>query len=277
MKTLFSAVIACVIGLAANAQTADLEVSYSSFNPGATDGTAPLKHQYILLANANESKFYSPRTEYIDSMVSTPDGQQKYMRTLMNSFMGGKLNDAPKPDGSYYVFKSFKDNKLKYYDSAWVERYFYEETPEEWNWEIGDSTKVILGYECIKATTDYHGRKWTAWFSPEIPVQNGPWKLDGLPGLILEAQSEGDPYTFIATGIQQCSKPIKPIYLEDSYEKFSRKAYLKAKRSFVDNPMGKISAQFGVPKMDLNSGMGAALKSFFPQPTKADFLETDYH
>ena len=33
---------------------------------------------------------------------------------------------------------------------------------------MSDSTKNILVYECVKATTDFHGRKWTVWFSPDF-------------------------------------------------------------------------------------------------------------
>ena len=65
-------------------------------------------------------------------------------------------------------------------------------------WETGDSTKNILGYECIQAQTDYHGRHWTVWFTPEIPVHDGPWKFRGLPGLILEATT-GDGIGFLQT------------------------------------------------------------------------------
>ena len=72
-------------------------------------------------------------------------------------------------------------------DNAGLEKYFYEEPLHEWDWEISDSTKTILGYECIEATTMFNGRKWTAWFTPEIPLDAGPWKLEGLPGLIMEA------------------------------------------------------------------------------------------
>lgn len=58
--------------------------------------------------------------------------------------------------------------------------------------EIADSTKNILGYDCVMATAHYHGRDWTAWFTPDIPLPEGPWKLTGLPGLILEASESTD-------------------------------------------------------------------------------------
>ncbi|MBD5356784.1 MAG: GLPGLI family protein [Bacteroides sp.] len=53
-----------------------------------------------------------------------------------------------------------------------------------------DTTAFILGYECIMAEIDYHGHHWQAWFSPDIPVNDGPWKVCGLSGLILLSRSK---------------------------------------------------------------------------------------
>lgn len=172
-------------------QTADIGVGYVAHYPSLRDGKSDLTNQYISLANAAESKFYSPKTGYLDSLNSTPEGKARYQEMTNNAYLGGKMEEPPRRDGSYYVVKSMPDNKLLHYDSAGMDKYFYEEQPGEWNWEIGGAVKGILGYECIEATTEFHGRKWTAWFAPEIHVQNGPWKLGGLPGLILEACPEG--------------------------------------------------------------------------------------
>ena len=51
----------------------------------------------------------------------------------------------PRKDGSYYWVKSISDNTLRYYDSAGIDKFVYEETSEEWTWEISDSTKTLLG------------------------------------------------------------------------------------------------------------------------------------
>lgn len=244
MKITLSLLSLCLVGIAAMAQNkADIEVSYEAHHPNLRNGKDDLTSQYILLANSNESKFYSPKTEYVDSLNSTPDGKAKLNEMTRNAYLGGKLDDIPRSDGSYYVVKS--GNKYTYYDNSGLEKYVYDEPVVEMKWDIvEDSTKNILGYECIMTTVDYHGRKWTAWFSPEIPVIAGPWKLVGLPGLILEAIANGNQYSFIATGIQQTDKPITHIYLENEYEKTDRIKFLRARRSFLDNPLGKINAQF---------------------------------
>jgi GLPGLI family protein len=62
---------------------------------------------------------------------------------------------------------------------------------EKWTeiiWEISKKTKKIGNYNATLATGSFRGRVYKVWFTYEIPVPFGPWKLHGLPGLILEAE-----------------------------------------------------------------------------------------
>ena len=276
MKRINATLIMCLTAMAAAGQTADIVVSYTAHYPDFTDGKGDLTSQYILLAGASESKYFSPMTEYLDSLNSTPEGMAKVREMTNAALAAGRFDDIPSPDGTVYVVKNLIEGKLKHYDEAGMEKYVYEEPLGEWNWAVGDSTKNVLGYECVMATADYHGRKWTAWFAPEIPVQNGPWKLDGLPGLILEASAEGNQYSFVATGIEQTTKPIGPVYLAGEYGLTSRLDYLRAKRAYLDNPLGSINAQMDV-KITASDADGKDLRQLFVPASVADFLETDYH
>lgn len=267
--------IALCFTTAASAQIANIEVSYVAHHPNMRDGKTDITNQYVLLANTTESKFYSPITAYIDSLNSTPEGKAKIQEMSRAALNSGNFDGIPKPDGTMYVVKSFITKKLRHYDMAGLEKYTYEEPITQWNWEISDSTTLILGYECIMAVTNFHGRKWTAWFAPEIPVKNGPWKLDGLHGLILKAES--GQYSFIATGIEQTNQTISPVYLANEYSHTNRKNYLKAKRSFMDNPLGKINAQFGSAGETISADDGDDLKNLYVPASVVDFIETDYH
>lgn len=279
MKYIITTIIGGVLAMSVFAQNkADIEVSYTAVSPNMRTGKIEVQNQYILLANASESKFYSPKTEYIDSLNSTPEGKAKYQEITRNAYLGGKMDQLPRKDGSYYLLKYLPEKTLSYYDSAGLDRFRYEETPEEWEWTIGETTKDILGYECIEASTFFHGRKWEVWFAPEIPVQNGPWKLDGLPGLILEATCEGGQYSFIATGILQSDKAIAPVYLVDEYEKTTRKDFLNNKRAFLDNTLSRLNAQLGdVSVLKVEDEHGNDISgSIFASRDTVDFIETDY-
>lgn len=280
MKKLITVLIVCLVAMAASAQQkADIEVSYMEYQPNMRTGEKNgVTHKYILLVAGDDSKFFSPRTEYIDSLNSTPDGKAKFQEMSRSAVMSGNWDDIPRADGSYYVIKSRQNHAFTYYDKAGTENFYYEEEIPKLDWEVGDSTKNILGYECFEATVDFHGRKWIVWFTPEIPIVAGPWKLDGLPGLILEATTEDGQYSFIANGIQQTDKFITPIYLANEYEKTDRIRFLKAKRSFLDNPVGKINAQFaskGVKIGNVRKEDGS--DSIFAPASVVDLIETDYH
>lgn len=95
----------------------------------------------------------------------------------------------------------------------------------------------------------------------------------------MEAESEGGQYRFIATGIQQTDKTITPVYLADEYEKTDRIKYLKARRNFLDNPLGKINAQFGSEDVTVvkNEDGSEVTGSIFVPASVVDLIETDYH
>lgn len=173
----------------------EIKVSYNyhyKFWRGS-DGVVEKDTPFILLANHNESKFYCPSTEYRDSLLSTPSGSAKEKKMFDAAVAAYVQNrdesamDAVVYHSRLYVTKDFAKSVSTTYDQAGMGEYgYYDEPFSEIDWQIAeDSTKTVLGYQCIMASTDYHGRKWTVWFTPEIPVQDGPWKFCGLPGLIL--------------------------------------------------------------------------------------------
>ena len=149
------------------------------------------------------------------------------------------------------------------------EHVYYTEPFSEMVWEIGDSIKNVLGYDCVQATTDYHGREWTVWFTPDIPIQDGPWKLRGLPGLILEAAT-GDGIGFVADGIEQTARQIRNVYGSGKYERQNRKDILRARRAMIDNPMGTLAASGSL------EGISIEPDELKPKSESFDFLETHY-
>lgn len=91
---------------------------------------------------------------------------------------------------SYYIDR--QSGKLTFTGRLVGDDYLYEEPIPQLTWDIRDPVKTICGHPCREAECDFRGRKYTAYFAEDIPVSYGPWKLQGLPGLILEAyDSEG--------------------------------------------------------------------------------------
>jgi hypothetical protein len=122
MKKIISIVALCLVPITLFAQTADIEVSYVAHRPDFSDGVTDVTNQYILLANGRESKFFSPKTQYIDSLNSTPEGKAKIAEMTKTALAAGRFDDIPGPDGTMYVVKSFDLGKLRNYDTSGLEK-----------------------------------------------------------------------------------------------------------------------------------------------------------
>lgn len=262
---------------------AEIKVSYTYPHLALkTDGKAyESEYPMILLTNGSYSKFYNPRTEFNDSLHSTPSGRKVYHQ-LMSEGVRRYVETRdesllPVSPASIYVFKSSSDSTTTVYDRGGLGEYgFYSEPRGGMEWEIGDSTKNILGYECVIATSEFRGRRWTVWFTPDIPIDNGPWKLCGLPGLILEASESSGQHSFIADGIELSKAEIRPIYLPKQYRRMSRKDLLQARRAYLLN--GDVMTRQLI--QDTPSGSKIEMEPLKTDTEKdyhVDFLETDYH
>lgn len=87
------------------------------------------------------------------------------------------------------------------YENRDLNYYIYKDTPNI-KWQLFDEFKEISGYKCQKATTTFRGRNYEAWFTSEVPLSFGPWKFNGLPGLILEVYDQTGEVYFSAEHIQ---------------------------------------------------------------------------
>ena len=84
----------------------------------------------------------------------------------------------------------------------------YESGSAPMQWSLTGEAELVGDYRCQKAVTTFGGREWTAWFCPDIPVDGGPYKFRGLPGLILKVEDAGKHFSWTMTGIEKGSWPI---------------------------------------------------------------------
>lgn len=98
----------------------------------------------------------------------------------------------------------------------------YTEEIPVMNWEIEEDTATIAGYRCQKANCTFRGREYTAWFSMDIPISNGPWKFGGLPGLILKVYDKDLLFVFECIGVEYHKNKF-PITLYDNYKNYRKK------------------------------------------------------
>ena len=264
-------------GYVMDAEPAILEVHYTRIEyHDSTDHSKGHNTDPVLLRiGKTKSAFFGTKRLWSDSLiVVNPDVYWAMEMEKMNKAMEtGVRKENDLACGHYwnYIYKNIPEGKVTercYFD---MERWQYSEDWEKTEWEIGDSTKTILGYECVVATANYRGRKWIAWFSPEIPIQEGPWKLCGLPGLILMAQDANGDYVFEADGLTQNPGSEVGIYTYDD-----RRGYTTVNRDKFFNNWWKYKNSNFAAKMQAAFGVGSGAPIEKPKPIMYDKEETDY-
>lgn len=256
---------------------AEYESMMKSINTRTGD-TIVHKDPFVLQIARDRSYYYHPQTYYVDSLENDPNGKliinrardeayEAFAKTKVDPFKTLSEQGFMRKS-RYKCLQDFPAGKLVVWESSMGDRYRYEVDMSDLSWEIVDSTKTVMGYDCVLATADYHGRHWNVWFAPEIAVQSGPWQLCGLPGLIMEAITDDGNYGFTIQGLQKCDEPLKDPFEDDRYFKSTRKAFLKSKAYTQNNRAQAIGTM---------TGGKVKIKQQEPEfKDDIDFIETDY-
>lgn len=198
----------------------------------------------ILRIGKGTSQFFSHYTHYADSLWNDPIGNKIAMKLTMEAIRTKDFTNLPSiRTTTDYIYKSYpKQGYISTYTSTGSQKsesisVYYTEKEESQAWEIKDTVKIILGYQCQLATTEFRGRKYEAWFTMDIPINNGPWKFYGLPGLILEAYDTANDFHYTIASIRKNN--LRPVtfynFWEKEFERIERKAFLKKERKHKED------------------------------------------
>ncbi|MDO5615148.1 MAG: GLPGLI family protein, partial [Cruoricaptor ignavus] len=177
----------------------------------------------VLDINQEKAKFYP--LEYLknDSLFHAK-GEYVYTYPKLNIKLERKLGS--------------EENQNFYNQSP---LYYLYNTKDKQNWNISNETKQIDRYNVQKATTNFGGRTWEAWFTTEIPISEGPYKFRGLPGLIIAIKDSKSDYDFQLTAVRNHSKSYDTTYFIENLNqlkplKISEKQFQKLQLDYFDNP-----------------------------------------
>ncbi|WP_329905094.1 GLPGLI family protein [Porphyromonas pogonae] len=137
------------------------------------------------------------------------------------------------------IYNIAKDKKLTVYDYIGLDLCKYSEELPIVKWESVDGSMDVCGYKCAKAVGSYAGRRWTVWYTPDIPLPYGPWKLIGLPGLVLKATDADGIHTFEAISIRNTAVPCVSRDARDATGT-SRDKFIATRNKFMESPMSNI-------------------------------------
>jgi GLPGLI family protein len=170
------------IHLISFAQHNNISISYKcSFNKNFERGLNVIDFKGSLLISQSGSIFYMLPANPLDI-----SGNNLEISAATDTF----LLTSKDSDKEMLVFaEPSLDGTVKY----------FRDTLHPIQWQLIDERKFIDSLECFKATAFFKGREYTAWYCPAIPIPNGPWKLGGLPGLIIEAYENNKDLHFTLT------------------------------------------------------------------------------
>lgn len=152
-----------------------------------------------------------------------------------------KANSAPMPPPVFpeIIYKKYPSNTYTgiYATALNSSLIKYEEEIPRFNWKITNERKTILSYSCKKATTTFRGRTYAAWYTEAIPLSNGPWKFNGLPGLILEVSDSKGDYFFSCTKVEKLEQGVPILFWKWDFKNTSREKMNKALKQIHIYPL----------------------------------------
>jgi len=187
--------------------------------------------------SAEKSMFYSENRIKRDSVMQAnrqSGGARGFNREQM---------DGLRTNINYSIEKNKKDQKTFYKERLGRDQYSYEED-RPLNWKILSETTKIGDYKVQKAETDFGGRKWTAWFTTDLPYQDGPYKFNGLPGLVVKAEDSTGDYSFDLMKNYKISD-FPEMTTFGNVIKVKRTDYVKQQEKFKADPMSFLGSQRG--------------------------------
>ncbi|MDR2204995.1 MAG: GLPGLI family protein [Flavobacteriaceae bacterium] len=188
------------------------------------------KMNMVLDIDKDFVKFYDYDFIMYDS-ISKKNGSLTQTNTISDQLILRKRNT--------FENKSFHDNEFDY---------FVIESEDEMNWKLEPEIKTVEEYRLQKATTNFGGRHWTAWFCNDIPFQEGPYKFRGLPGLIFELNDDKNDFVYSLIKSINLPKTFDTShFLETHYGNqpisVTLKQYHKVKLDYYNDPYTKTKSE----------------------------------
>ena len=208
-----------------------------------------LTRSNMVLQIGKQISRYSNYTYLVNDSIMTEEMKRPELSTM--KIVNNALVRTKKAGDRSIVIKNYPKGQYWVQIPVLLNRYIYTEPEPVFDWNFSPDTLTVLGYLCKKATCLFRGRYYTAWYAPDIPLSNGPWKFNGLPGLILKVEDADRDYSFECTALYRVGWK-SPIYLSKGKKdiKTTREKFRQAEKAAMNNPNAVIgnSGLVTVPK-----------------------------
>lgn len=227
-----------------------------SMKTDSTDRASVKTENAYLDVTPSGSLFFGEMRLKRDSVMGRMRTSGNFDRTQMQNL---------RSDLNYNVVKDYSRNTVVFENRIGRDLYSYEED-RQLQWKILPETAKIGEYTTQKAETDFGGRKWTAWFTQDVPVMDGPYKFKGLPGLIVKVEDSKGDYSF---DLMKTKKLQQPSALsQQTILKVKRKDYEKQEALFRKDPAAVFMSSRGTGR-----GPGAMMGGRTQDPAQRKAME----
>nr|WP_199161505.1 GLPGLI family protein [Elizabethkingia sp. ASV34] len=183
----------------------DLQILYSD----------SLKKNFTMNLDINNDKVYFYDAEFVDPRYS------KYKTSETGQFV-------TRNNGGHENIMFVQDFHSNYYKIK---------TNDIIKWNLTSDYKTVDKYKLQKATASFGGRIWNVWFCNDIPLMEGPYKFNGLPGLVFEVSENTNVFKYTLIKIENLTKKLTSLEFNDTSLVFiTWDKYSKIMNDFYENP-----------------------------------------
>lgn len=208
--------------LAQKADKAELRVYYNFIHVIDTNfKDKPRTENMLLVVGKNASVYTSfdqiNRDIAMKKQLEEQLKEQAGSNNMKINLMSTGFKPVTRVDHYYFI----NENKFFIKDRL-INNYLIEQPVSSFNWNLTNDTTTIAGFVCQKATTNFKGRNWIVWFAPDLPFNTGPWKFNGLPGLVLQAYDDKKEVQFLLTSLEKVETQPQEEAKSETTEKLNK-------------------------------------------------------
>ncbi|MCZ4693657.1 GLPGLI family protein [Ancylomarina euxinus] len=204
-----------------------------NFQQDSTDSNSEKYQEMVLQVGMHSSKFTSVNILYTDSLLYTVrDLGAAGFSKIWTKISGLRVHRFCE----YTLFKNYPNKgNIHFKGGLGPKVNVMVDESINFNWKLQtNSDTIIAKYPCQKATCNFGGRKYVAWYTMVIPISDGPYKFKGLPGLIVRIADTKKEHVFQLYKVKNSNAGTSIInVVEDQYQNSTPQGFAKAMKVYI--------------------------------------------
>lgn len=206
-----------------------------NFQRDSTDSDSEIYQEMVLQVGKKYSKFTCVNKLFKDSLMFAFKDLElgAAVMKVASQIKGNRIGFLC----NYYVYKNYPHTgRINFIGDLGSKTSLRVKEKNSFNWMQVEGDTIILSLPCQKATCYYGGRDYIAWFTPEIPISDGPYKFSGLPGLIVRIVDTHDEHAFELYKVKNVVNKRAMFFIEDhDLSDTTAKGYIKAFKQYMNS------------------------------------------